>query len=473
MTVTLHSRDDFTFENFRRVARGREPVKIGEGALSRMQDAREGFMRLLDSDRTQYIYGVTSNFGPRAHLAVPPDKQREHARRRSTSSGRGFGGGSLDESVVRGIVFARLVNFVAGASKARPVLAERVAALLDGPMAPLPLDGQVGAGEVLPMAHVLRDLDRNDLEEGEGNALSNGAPCAAALVCDVALDTPGRLRNAECVFALSVEAFRAPLGAYDEALDDLWGDEDEAAALRSLRALLAGASTDRLFHQAPVSYRILGRLLGEARRAGRAVEKVARVSLRSVTDNPVYVMADAEHPLGRVLSTGGYHNGAAYPALNALSAAWADLALLAERQATALCTPDTSGLPLAARVGFSWVMSGFVEEARAAASPTLLPASVNDSQDDISSPTFNAYRQEQRAAESLDEALAALAAEASQALFVTGRAPAPELRDFLEHVRSIFPPVEGDSRRELGEEAGRLAESFASVASAASAEGAR
>jgi len=73
----------------------------------------------------------------------------------------------------------------------------------------VPLDGEVGAGEVLPMAHVLKDFDRGNLEEGEGNPLSNGSPCSAALGRDAALQARHRLEHAEQILALSVEAFRA------------------------------------------------------------------------------------------------------------------------------------------------------------------------------------------------------------------------------------------------------------------------
>ena len=182
-------------------------------------------------------------------------------------------------------------------------------------------------------------------------------------------------------------------------------------------------------------------------------EDAARVSLRSVTDNPVYVPPGEGHPLGRAFSTGGFHNAMAYPALNALAASWADLTLLTQRHVTALRTAAASA-PQArasrsaagAATGLEPALSGLVEEARAAAMPTLLPAAVNDPQDDVSSPTFGAYRRQATAAECLDGALAVLAAGASQALFATGRRPAPPLHDLLAAVRAIFPPVEGSPR---------------------------
>src|ERR1700740_3675428 len=51
---------------------------------------------------------------------------------------------------------------------------------------------------------------------------------------------------------------------------------------------------------------------------------------------------------------------------------------------------------------------------RGAAMPTLLPAAVNDPQDDVSSPTFGAYRREATAAACLDGAIALLAGEAGR-----------------------------------------------------------
>jgi len=445
MTVAVNSRDDFTLENYRRVAMGGESVAIGPEARGTMAEGRANFLRLLESDRTQFIYGVTSSFGPRAKLTIPPDQQRAHGRAfgfRRGNWARGFGGGYLDERVVRGILFARLANFVAGNSKARPDVAERLAALLDGPLPRVPLDGEVGAGEVLPMAHVMSGFRRDDLEEGEANPLINGSPVSAALAADTALQACHRLDHAEQIFALSVEAFGAPLDAYDDVLDDLWGDEDEASALAALRHHLDGASREgRPSMAAPASYQVLGRVLGQAHRAVTGAEDAARVSLCSVTDNPVYVPPDEGHPLGRAFSTGGFHNAMAYPALNALAASWADLTLLAQRHVTALCTAAVS-----APTGLEPALGGLVEEARAAAMPTLLPAAVNDPQDDVSSPTFSAYRRQARAAECLDSALAVLAAEASQALFAAGRQPAPPLHDLLMAVRAIFPPAEGGPR---------------------------
>jgi histidine ammonia-lyase len=421
MTVVINGRDDFTLENYRRVSEGQESVAIGPRGRKVMATARANFLRLLESDRTQFIYGVTSSMGPRAKVAIAPEQQRAHAQSSEFRGNfaRGFGGDHLDERVVRGIIFARLANFIAGNSKARPVIAERLAALLNGPLPPVPLDGEIGAGEVLPLAHVLSGFPRDDIEEGEANPLANGAPVSAALAADAALRAAPRLEAAEQALALSAAAFGVPADAYAEALAQLWGDTDEAAALAALRRHLSEVPLGRRqaapmpAAQVPTSYLIVGRVLGQAHRAAAGLTEAARVSLRSVTDNPVYLPPDAAYPLGHVLCTGGFHNAMAYPALNTLAAAWADLTLLTARHLTALRTTDPAAGP-------GPQLSALVEEARAAAMPTLLPAAVNDAQDDVSSPTFSAYRREATAAECLDSVTALLAGEADRALDAAG-----------------------------------------------------
>ncbi len=165
MTVVVNRRADFTLDSFRRVAFGREDVEIGPLARDAMAAARRGFLALLDSDRTAFIYGITTRPGVEVATAVPPEQQREHARLFRAESGYGFGGGCHSEQVIRGMVFARLVDFVEGHAKVRPELAERVAALLRAPLPCVPLGGQAGPGEVLPHA-VPHELGRGPRVRG-------------------------------------------------------------------------------------------------------------------------------------------------------------------------------------------------------------------------------------------------------------------------------------------------------------------
>jgi len=473
MTVTLNDREDFTLGAYRRVALLREGIEIGEAARTRMTAARSAFLALLESDRGAFIYGTTTGGGALAKVRIAAEAQQEQALRRAAnrSFGESFGDDALPERVVRGIVFARLVNFLEGHAKCRPEIAERIVALLDSPLPQIPLGGETSAGEILALAHLTSSLADGEFQEGEHGALLNGSPCSSALAADVALQAANRLALTEHVLALSVEAMNAPLDAYHEALKGLWNDSFAANALSVLGDLLDGGDLERRPYQAPVSYRVLPRILGQVHRAVSQIESVAEISLKAITNNPVYVSPDAEHPLGMVLHTGGYHNAMASPAIDALAAAWADLCTICDRHTTKLHTGAVSLLPDmlvpygadpgsgTSMLGFAQV--GFGERARLAAARTHLPPSEGGGyggQDDVALPTFLAYEKEQRAAHCLDASLAILAVTASQALAVTNRRPAPKLGDFLGCVRShVAPSGPAGGGRHRGAELARLA----------------
>src|SRR5258708_1990769 len=233
MALSLASRADLTLANFRRVAWQGEAARFAPAALARMTASRRQFLDLLESDPELTIYGVTSGYGQHANKRLSGEERKHHARRPPHGPAVAFGP-SLPERVVRGIVFARLANYVEGHAAASAELATAVAAMLDGECLPkVSLAGQGGAGEVTALA--------------------------------------------------------------------------------------------------PVSYRILPRVLAQFRRAVEAAEVAAETSLKAITDNPVFLAPSPGHPKARVYSTGGYHNAMAHPAMDNLAAATADLCLLTDR----------------------------------------------------------------------------------------------------------------------------------------------
>jgi histidine ammonia-lyase len=448
VTVVVASRFDLGLDAFERVAWNGEEIEVAPAALERMRESRTAFLGLLERRPDLVVYGVTSGFGESA--GVPLDEERRAAlAAQPPLTGSSFGE-PLPERIVRGIVLARLANLVDGHAAVRPELAVEVAALLRGELPPVPRNGNGGSGEILALGHLFHPVGvRLRLETKEGLALVNGSPCAAALVADAALVARALRTRAEQVLALAVEAFGAPLEAYAPELAELWLDEAEGDALRSLGALLAGGARERRPHQAPVSFRILPRVLGRSRRAEAEAARVAEVSLQSVTDNPVFVAPD------RVLSNGGYHNAAAAPALDELGAAAADLCVLAERQTEALLRSLLEdGLVPRPVSTLSMVQAGLAEQARRAAQTTVLPLGGLD-QNDTPSPAFFAWEAQDRAVDCLRAALAALAVVASQALHERDRPAPPALGDLLAEVRRHVPVVV--EPRPLGAELERLA----------------
>ena len=330
-----------------------EAVALGPAVAGRMEEGHAAFAAYLRArlaeDPGALLYGITTGPGDAGGAVL---SERARATRPPGLWTAASFGEPLPRRVVRAIVLARLANLVDGHAGARPALAAAVAALLDGgPLPAVPARGNGGSGEILALGHLFGDLaERMELEPREKMALINGSPCAAALVADAALAGQGRVALAERVLALSAEAIRAPLDAFSPELGALWGDEHETRALESLTALLAGGAGERQAHQAPVSHRVLPRVLGRLREAQAHAERTAAGALASVTDNPVFLPPSAARPLGAVVSNGGYHNDRAHPALDGLAHAWADVAQLAQRHVDQLFQHPASAPLLSVRV---------------------------------------------------------------------------------------------------------------------------
>lgn len=476
MTVVVETRADLTLEAARRVAWDGEGVELGERALAAIAGGRDRLDRILDHDPDVTIYGVTTGPGQLARKKLTPG-QREQWAGMSPVGAAASWGDPLPERVVRAIVLARLANFVEGHAGISPEIAVAVAAMLDGGGMPVvPAKGQGGAGEILSLSHLFTGLaERSEPAVKDVLSLINGSPSATGLVTDAALVADNRFDLAARIFALSFEAFNAPLGHLDEALGAYWNNPHDSWALGRLRELVGGGhGGKRRPYQAPVSYRIVPRMLGQARRAATMAGEIAAESLQAVTDNPVWIDDIGEdRPFGRFVSTGGYHNPHAVLALDALTAACANLCVLAERQGAKLLDgavsllPDQLIAPAASDEilrsymgGLPMAQTGYEEEARLYAQATLLPGSESGGfgQNDVASPVFLAWSKQDRAGRCLDMALASLVPIALRALDVTGR-PVPPLLTGIEAVaRENLPDLA--QRRAFGPAVAAIAEAL-------------
>jgi histidine ammonia-lyase len=349
-------------------------------------------------------------------------------------------------------------------------VAKAVAEMLSGPAMPyVPARGQGGAGEILSLSHIfLHSAAQWPLAEKDMLALVNGSPAASALIADAALSAKARLDVAVEIFALAAEAFNAPHGHFAEELEACWNNPHDAWALSKLRDLMAGGATPRRPYQAPVSIRILPRVLGQAHRAAQTAEEVARQSLPAVSDNPVVFPPGQQIGAEPVVSTGGYHNIQAAAALDGLVCAYANLAVLTGRIAAKLQDGAVSLLPnlLGYEVGEGYLgclpmaIVGYEEEMRMLAMPTLLPGSESGGfgQDDVASPVFLAWQKHDRSAVLLEQCLATLAPIAVRALRITDRPVPAKLQSLADQVEACFPDDTTD--RAMGFDIAKLAMAF-------------
>ncbi len=425
---------------------------IAESALAHVAETRRAFEAFLANQPDSTVYGVTSGYGHTAGQPLNAEERAAHAARAPYHIQAAVGE-PLPDRVARGIVFARLASLVSGHAAVRPEIVERVAAMLDGrPLPEVPWQGQGVAGEILIHSFLFADVAAEaGTVEKEAVALINGAPAAAAFMADAALGFGARIDIAEQVVAFSYEALRAPLEHVDPVLGPLWGDEHEQATLTSLWTLLDGAEIEgRRAYQAPVSFRIAPRLLGRARRAQTEAASAAATALSAVTDNPIFLPPDGDHPWGRVLSNGSFHNARAAPVLDDLAATAADLCQLCERLSVGLSDERISGLAqkyedTAGNRRFMtplcFTHAGLSEDARHHAQRTFLPGGEAGGfgANDMAQPAARAWRKAERATATLDHALAASAFVASDGLARRGVEPTAGLTAFAADVRDVLP----------------------------------
>jgi histidine ammonia-lyase len=457
MTVVLDRRTDFTLETYRRVAWEHEGVEISSRALENVGERRESMEKLIARAPTRLFYGTTTRYGENAKsLMTPKEKRRWEARMGAPSA---TFGSPVPERAARGMAFARLINFVEGHAGVRPELVAAIADCLnENALGEVPSYGNLW--EVMVSPHLFPDLVNRlgTLATKEPMAMCNGCPAATALLADLTLAGRERIALAERAMALAAEAVLAPHEHFAAELEELWGDPHEAAALRRFRALLDGGSTTRRPYQAPVSFRIIPRLLGSALRALTAAEEGSRTMLQAISENPVYVFPTEDRPYGEIWSTGGYYPAQAIQAMDGLADAWAQLVHLAYHQMARVARDDytLSGDTAAGRnvtLGAAWAY-----EMGALARPTLLPLS-GVGQTDAGSMSFAAWRKATAIGEGLDAMIALLAASASEALYVNKRSIPPAICEFLDLVRAHRNP-DSDPLATNGSELSALASTF-------------
>ena len=471
MTVTLNDLSDFTLGTLRRVAWDAEPVVLGPAALERIERRRAQFLTMVEKAPENRIYGVTTGFGDKAKTLLSPEERAKQATSPRIQKSLGLGP-RVPDAAVRAMILTRLINFVSGYAGVSLETAEGVAAMLDGrPLPEMRLESQDSSGELHQLFNLYHHLMGPMSQLRDQNALRNGSGCAPGLLGELALRSERRTAVVSAVFALSIDAASMGLAPYDPALKPLLNDPFESQAIDRLSALLAGVEMEgRRDYQAPISWRVLTRMLGQMYRVVAALKQTAEELLVTVNDNPVFLGPEEAPPYGRCITTGGFHVPRAYHAMNAQAALWGDLAAIAARETQQMHRNSVTGLAERLWVGdsrfstyfFSAAVYDQAQRAQDAARPALIPLySPHDEQTDIVMPLFLAWERESLAAKALDRCLAMLAASASQALHVAGRNPAPPLRRLLAAVRNSFPLV--DSARDLGHEAEALADRFAAA----------
>ncbi len=389
------------------VARFDAAVVLGLAARAEME--RSAAVVAARADADEPAYGISTGFGSLALVRIPAEARVALQRSLIRSHASGMGP-PIEREVVRAMMLLRARSLAMGRSGARPVVVERMLALLAAGLTPVvPEHGSLGAsGDLAPLSHcalvltgegevVDRDLVRRPAAEAlasagieplelgakEGLALINGTDGMLGMLVMACFDLAALLRVADVAAATSVEALLGTDRAFAEDLIALRPQPGQVDSAWNLRALLAGSEIVASHRygdprvQDAYSLRCAPQVIGAARDALAFARGVADIELRSAIDNPMVL------PDGRVESCGNFHGAPVGLACDYLAIAAAEVGAIAERRTDRLLDAARShGLPpfLAADPGVDsgMMLAGYTQAAMVAENRRLAaPASVD------------------------------------------------------------------------------------------------
>lgn len=366
MPIDLNGQD-LTLEQVVDVARHGSAVRLSDPAAQALLASRETVERLIAEG--QIIYGINTGFGKFSEIAISRDELQQLQRNLIYSCAVG-GGPDFSTEVTRAIMLLRINALAKGCSGIRPGTVAALVAMLNRGVHPLIREqGSVGAsGDLCPLAHMvlvlmgegeaeyqgrvmdgrqamaLAGIDPVELVAKEGLALINGTCVMTAVAALAVHDAQVLLKSADITAALTVEALRGIVDAFDPRLHQARPHPGQIASARNLLTLLQGSRlTTRqgdLRVQDGYSLRCIPQIHGGSRAAVDYVRSVVEIEINSATDNPLIFTKE-----GDVLSGGNFHGQPVAIAMDTLGIAVAEMADVSERRIERLVNPALSGLP--------------------------------------------------------------------------------------------------------------------------------
>jgi histidine ammonia-lyase len=410
----------------RRVVRGGDAIALAEGWRGPVEASLAAVRARLAAGES--LYGINTGFGKLAKTRISDGELAKLQLYLMRSHAAGVGA-PLADPVVRLILVLKAASLARGFSGVRPVVIERLLALVNAGILPLvPGQGSVGAsGDLAPLAHLSlaligegrvrvkgREQDCRDalkaagiepLELGpkEGLALLNGTQVSTALALEGLFSAEDLLAGSIVAGAMSVDAALGSRVPFDARIHSARGQPAQIAVAAAFRDVLGESdigrshlNCDRV--QDPYSLRCQPQVAGACLQQIQDVARTLLLEANGVSDNPLVFGKD-----GEVLSGGNFHAEPVAFAADNLALAIAEIGALSERRIAMLIDDALSQLP-AFLVREGGLNSGFMiaqvtaaalaSENKSLAHPASvdsLPTSANQ-EDHVSMATFAARR---------------------------------------------------------------------------------
>ena len=342
--------------------------ELDESAKERIQNHRILVEHVIKHEKV--VYGINTGFGLMSDVNIPSDQLSQLQVNLIRSHAAGMGE-LINEAQTRALMILKTHSLCTGLSGVRQELVDHLITMLNHRIYPcIPSQGSVGAsGDLAPLAHMALGMigegrvsyegqivDASaafesvkikplELAAKEGLSLINGTQFLTALAAEALQHAQYLLRSSNIISALSLEACRGTLRAFDERMHkarNQLGQIEVAQQIRNLHQqtspiMQSHADCDRV--QDPYSFRCIPQVHGASLDTITHAHAVVERELNAVTDNPLVF------DNGDVISGGNFHGQPVAMVMDFLAIAVSELGSISERRIEKLTNPTMSGLP--------------------------------------------------------------------------------------------------------------------------------
>ncbi len=367
-------------------------VRLSPESRTKLRQTREYIDRHWMTPDAPPIYGFNTGVGKLKDSAIPLEQIQLFQEMLVNAHSAGVGAALL-EDVVRATLLLRANTFAFGCSGVRPEVVDRLLAMLNLGVHPvIPEQGSVGAsGDLAPLAYLAGVLVGHSeaealyhgqrmparealkaagikpvvfsLEGKEGLALVNGSAVSLAIGILASHEARQTVSNAEIALALSLEAMRGELAAFDGRIHEVRPHPGQMQTAGIVRRITEGsrrcseearqvalpdegrlpAQTLPARVQDAYSLRCAPQVHGAVRDALEYIDQILATEINAATDNPLVFESDGGY---EVLSGGNFHGQYLAQATDLAAMVMTDLGSISERRICRLLDPTMSyGLP--------------------------------------------------------------------------------------------------------------------------------
>ena len=356
-------------ENFIKVSRFKEEVKIGKEQIQLVLKAHQYVHDVVKSEKP--VYGINTGFGKLSDHSIPKDQVSKLQENLLKSHACGVGTPLADE-IVRGMMLLRVNALIRGNSGIRIEVLDKLVEMLNKDVCPVVFEkGSLGAsGDLAPLSHMSlpiiglgecyykgKRMSTNDafiraeitpiesLKAKEGLSLINGTQAMTSVGAFVLYDATKLAKIANLSLSLTMESLHGIIDAYDPRVHLVRGHKGQINVAEHVRSILEGSKNitrqgeERV--QDAYSIRCAPQVHGATFDALEFVKEKVEIEMNAVTDNPI-IFADDEI----AISAGNFHGQPLALPFDYLGIAIAELANISERRLERMVNPSLSnGLP--------------------------------------------------------------------------------------------------------------------------------